>query len=75
MAQELVEGGRIYFPPEDPNYPDERTVMHPETNSDQVLMPDGNNLSDAIGGAIVVSGESPNKNCIWGKVTDSEIEA
>ena len=35
---EVVEGGRLYFPPEDENHPDDRKVMHPET--DELLLPD-----------------------------------
>jgi hypothetical protein len=68
---EVVEGGRLYFPPEDKNKPDERKVMHPETDTDNVLLSDGTTLTQALGGgsnSIVVSDEKPETACLWAKV-------
>jgi hypothetical protein len=69
---EVVEGSRLYFPPEDPvNAPDDRKVMHPETDASQVLMADGSTLEESLGGGgIVVSDTKPETACIWAKVTE-----
>lgn len=68
MAEEIVEGGRLYFPPEDPNNPDERKVLHPETNSDQVIMKNGQRLSDALKGGLIFSEDKPGDACTWGHI-------
>lgn len=63
-----VRGGRLYCPPEDENNPDNREVLHPETDSTQVLMSNGRPLSETISGAIVMSQEKPEQACIWAKI-------
>ena len=69
MPDMMVEGGRLYYPPEDSNNPDDRKVYHPETNSQVVLMDSGRSLEDALNGGIVISSEKPDYRCLWGKVT------
>ena len=65
---EVVKGGRLYFPPEDPNKPDDRDVMHPETDSSQVVMGNGKTLEETMkSGRLIVSDEQPTDPCIWGK--------
>lgn len=65
---ETVKGGRLYFPPEDENKPDDRKVMHPETDSAQVVMGNGKTLEETMkSGRLIVSDEQPTDPCIWGK--------
>lgn len=63
-----VEDGRIYYPPDDPNRPNERKVCHPETNSDQVLFPDGRTLTEVGSSPIVISETKPVGSALWGKI-------
>ena len=66
---ETVEGGRLYYPPEDENKPDERKVMHPETDSGQVIMQSGRTLEEEIArGRFIVSRENPNEPCLWASI-------
>ncbi len=66
---EVVEGGRLYFPPEDENKPDDRKVMHPETDAGQVLMANGNRLEDEMKtGKLIMSSEKPEQACLWGHI-------
>ncbi len=65
---ETVKGGRLYFPPEDENKPDDRKVMHPETDAAQVVMGNGKTLEETMkSGRLIVSDEQPTDPCIWGK--------
>ena len=65
---EVVKGGRLYFPPEDPNKPDDRDVMHPETDAAQVVMGNGITLEETMkNGRLIVSDDQPTDSCIWGK--------
>lgn len=41
MATVEVEGTRLYFPAEDKTKPNDRKVLHPETNVKQVLCGNG----------------------------------
>lgn len=40
--------GRIYFPPDDKVKPDERAVLHPETNASSVLCEDGTKTLEEV---------------------------
>lgn len=72
---EVVEGGRLYFPPEDENKPDERKVMHPETDAGQVLMANGNNLEDEMkSGRLIVGVEKPSQPCMWAHIVSQRTE-
>lgn len=65
---ENIKGGRLYYPPEDPNNPDDRDVMHPETNEGQVIMHDGKTLEETMkNGRLVTGTKQPVDPCIWGK--------
>ena len=62
---EVVEGGRLYFPPEDENHPDDRKVMHPETDAQQVIMGNGQKLEEVMKtGRMIVSAGQKQKNHI-----------
>lgn len=50
-----VGTGRMFFPPEDKNKPEERDVLHPETDTRAVLMPDGSSLEGVVGNIPVFS--------------------
>ena len=66
---EVIEGGRLYFPPEDENKPDERKVMHPETDAEQVFMKNGRTLEEEVSsGKLIVSVEKPEQACLWGHI-------
>lgn len=68
----IVEGARLYFPPDDPvNAPDDRNIMHPETDAEQVLMGNGKTLAESFTSGIVVSDTKPESACIWARVTDT----
>lgn len=58
VMAEVVVNGRYYMPPEDESKPTERNVMHPETNIEQVLVPqkDGTtkNLKEFIGKNVMI---------------------
>lgn len=69
---EVVEGGRLYFPPEDENHPDDRKVMHPETDAQQVIMGNGQKLEEVMKtGRMIVSSEQPTEPCIWAETKES----
>lgn len=69
-----VENGRIYLPAENPDKPNERTAMHPETNADQVIMnADGQTLNEFLGPQMIVSEDKPSRTCIWGQITATRI--
>ena len=38
VMAEVVVNGRYYMPPEDESRPTERNVMHPETNTSQIII-------------------------------------
>lgn len=71
-----VQNVRMYLPAEDPEKPNERATMHPETNSTQVLMSaDGTNLDDFLGPQMIVSSDKPERaGIIWAAVTATRIE-
>jgi hypothetical protein len=66
---ERIRGGKMYYPPEDKNNPNDREILHPETDSKQVLMENGETLADAISNTLIVSETKPEQACIWGKIT------
>lgn len=69
---EVVEGGRLYFPPEDENNPDDRKVMHPETDAEQVLMKNGETLEQNLKtGKIIISADKPEQPCLWGQIVST----
>lgn len=70
-----VQNTRLYLPAEDPEAPNERIAVHPETNSSQVLMSaDGMRLEKFLGPQIVISAEKPERNnMLWGKITATRI--
>lgn len=69
-----VENGRIYLPAENPDKPNERAAMHPETNADQVLMDaNGQTLNEFLGPQMFVSESNPNRECIWAQITATRI--
>lgn len=69
-----VENGRIYLPAENPEKPNERTAMHPETNGDQVIMnADGQTLNEFVGPQIIIAEDKPPRSCIWGQITGTRI--
>ena len=73
MAELEVQDGRLYYPSENENEPDNRKVCHPETNSEQVLMVNsGMELDDAVMGGLIVSSKQPAFPCLWGKITKAE---
>lgn len=71
-----VKDGRIYLPAEDPKKPHEREVVHPETNSGQVIMTDGSDrpLSEHLGPQVIIDSVKPDRPCLWLKVTNTNIE-
>ena len=69
-----VENGRLYLPAEDETKPSERTAIHPETNSEQVIMDDdGTNLKEFLGEQIVIGSQDPKKKCLWLQVTATRV--
>ena len=69
---EVVEGGRLYFPPENENKPDDRKVMHPETDAQQVIMGNGQTLENVMkSGRMIVSETQPTEPCIWAEPKES----
>lgn len=69
-----VENGRLYLPAENETKPNERTALHPETNSEQVLMDDdGTNLKEYLGAQVIVSPSTkkPDRPCLWAKVVST----
>lgn len=68
MALEVIRGGRMYFPPEDENDPDNRDVMHPETDETQIYMKTGLTLAETVQGSVIISEENPMQKCIWAKI-------
>ena len=69
-----VENGRLYLPAEDASKPSERTAIHPETNSDQVMMDDnGTTLKSYLGEQVVISSQDPKKACWWLQVTATRV--
>lgn len=69
-----VENGRLYLPAENPDKPNERTAMHPETNSDQVLMDEnGKTLKEFLGPQTVFSETKPDRPCLWAQITATRI--
>lgn len=72
--QQNVENARLYMPAEDPTKPNERTVMHPETNADQVIMgADGQTLREHLGLQVTVSAEDPKKEGLWAQITATRV--
>ena len=70
--QQNVYDGRLYFPPENPDKPYERDVMHPETNTNQVIVPGTNMyLGEYMGLPVILSEEKPNRPgaFIWAQIT------
>lgn len=69
MANTLeVIDGRIYFPPEEKTRPNERKVLHPETNADSVLCDNGDKtLSDYLPGIPIVTKSSVDTEVLAGK--------
>ena len=73
MAELEVQDGRLYYPSENENEPDNRKVCHPETNSEQVLMVNsGMELDDAVMGGLIVPSKQPTFPWLWGKITKAE---
>ena len=69
-----VENGRSYLPAENPDKPNERTAMHPETNADQVIMnADGETLNEFLGPQTILAETQPNRSCIWAQITATRI--
>lgn len=70
-----VENGRMYLPAENSEKPNERKVMHPETNADQVMMnASGESLSQFLGPQTVLSEVQPEKTgVIWAQITATRI--
>lgn len=70
-----VQNSRIYLPAEDPEAPHERVVMHPETNSTQVLMgANGMRLNEFLGPQIIISSEKPARTgVLWGAITATRL--
>lgn len=67
-----VIDGRMYLPPEDESKPNERTIMHPETNDNQVIVEGtGMYLKDFLGHQIRLSQQKPEepRPILWLKVT------
>lgn len=76
-----VRDGRIYLPAEDEKKPHDRKVVHPETNSDQVIMTMDDSetnkdrtLSEHLGPQIIIGANKPDRACLWLKVTGTETE-
>lgn len=69
--EQVVENGRIYLPAENPENPNERVAVHPETNSEQVLMGDKDNLNlkEYLGLQPILSSEDPRRECLWLRIT------
>lgn len=69
-----IENGRIYLPAEDPEKPNERKVMHPETSTDQVIADaDGTTLTEHLGPQVRIAEQKPTKSCVWAQVTATRI--
>ena len=70
-----VQNSRIYLPAEDPEAPHERTAIHPETNSTQVIMnAEGMRLNEFLGPQMIISAEKPTRTGIlWAKITSTRI--
>lgn len=63
-----VVDGRIYFPPEEKSKPTERKVLHPETNSDNVLCDNGEKtLTDYLGSVPVITNSEVDTEILSGK--------
>ena len=72
--QATIIDGRMYLPPTDESKPNERDIMHPETNDGQILMTDtGIYLKDFLGMQIRLSQTEPKETrpVLWLKVTGS----
>jgi hypothetical protein len=70
-----VESGRIYLPAEDPNKPNDRIVVHPETNVDQIIVDQkGTHLRDYIGKQTFISQTQPERtNVFWNEITQTRM--
>ena len=74
MALYSTKNGKIYLPAEDADKPNEREILHPETNSEQVLMDAaGTTLKDYIGPQTIMQENKPNFPCFWSKITKTTI--
>lgn len=73
-----VENARLHLPAADPAKPNERTVLHPETNAEQVLMnASGTALKDFLGPQIIISETKPEVeegSVLWAQVTSTRLE-
>ena len=70
--QQNVYDGRLYYPAEDPSKPYERDVMHPETNTKQVIVPGtGMYLDEYMGLPVILSEQRPERPgaFIWAQIT------
>ncbi len=70
-----VENARLHLPAEDPAKPNERVVLHPETNIEQVLVDaEGKTLKDFLGPQMVISSEKPAETGIlWAQVKGTRL--
>ena len=63
-----VIDGRIYFPPEEKAKPNERKVLHPETNSDSVLCDNGEKtLTDYLETVPIITKSAVDTEVLAGK--------
>lgn len=72
----VVENSRLYMPPEDPSKPEERSILHPETNIDQVLTDaEGTTLREFLGEQVVISSDPPkDTGKLWLRITGTRVE-
>ena len=70
-----VENARLHLPAEDPAKPNERIVLHPETNIEQVLVDaTGKNLKELLGPQTVISAEKPKEaGVLWAQIKSTRL--